>query len=347
MKKKIGLYVVVLVLAGVTAYTLMSKAKRSTLDTESANFAYNDTAAITKIHIQQKSGSQVTLEQRENGEWWVNDQYPARWSNVKLLLYTLKQVAVKYPASDKAMNTVIQSIATVGKKVEFYSGDKKVRVWYIGGTTSDQMGTYMVLGDNESDEKAEQPYITYIPGFEGFINSRFYTDYNDWKSNVVLITTPPKMESVTVEHTGLPDSSFVIKVLGVNKFELTDLNNKVINKPDTFAIKQYLAYCSELRIDGFLTGKSTPEIDSVKRTQPFTTITIRLKDGYEQKMKLFSKKVVQDEVDQTLGIKLLKDPNYAYILFNKDKEFGLAQYLVFGKLIQSRDYFLRPAFVKK
>jgi hypothetical protein len=347
MKRKIGLYVIVLVLAGVTAYTLMKKAKRSTLDTDSASFAYNDTASISKIHILLKSGSEVSLERNKNGEWWVNGKYPARKSNVKLLLYTLKQVAVKYPVSDKAMTTAIQSISTKGKRVEFFKGDKKVRVWYIGGTTSDQLGTYMVLGDNESDEKAEQPYITYIPGFEGFLNSRFYTDYNDWKSNVLISTTPPQMESVTVEHTGMPDSSFVINVLGVNKFTLTDLNKHVINKPDTFAIKQYLAYCSDLGIDGFLTGKSTPEIDSVKRTKPFTTITIRLKNGYEQKMKLFSKKVVPDEVDQTLGVKLLKDPNHAYILFNKDQEFGLAQYLVFGKLIQSREYFLHPAFVKK
>lgn len=80
---------------------------------------------------------------------------------------------------------------------------------------------------------------------------------------------------------------------------------------------------------------------------PFTTITVNLKNGKEQKMKLFAKKPIADQIDQTLGVKFTKDPNHAYMLFNNDQEFALVQYNMFGKLIQSRQYFLRPAFVKK
>lgn len=163
----------------------------------------------------------------------------------------------------------------------------------------------------------------------------------------VLRTTPPEIKSVTVEHTGMPDSSFNINVLGVNKFALTDLNNVNIANADTFAIKQYLSYCTFLEVDNYLTGQSDREIDSVKRSIPFTTITIKLKNGTEQKMKLFSKTPPTDAVDATLGVKLLKDPNHAYMLFNKDQDFALVQYLMFGKLIQSRPYFLKSRFVKK
>ncbi|MCD6067475.1 MAG: hypothetical protein K0S33_2301 [Bacteroidetes bacterium] len=347
MKKKTGLYVIVLILVGVTAYTLVKKAKRSTLDSESATFSYNDTASITKIRILEKNGQEAILERKENKIWTVNGKFPAREKNVDLLLYTLKQIHVKYPASEKAMNTVIQSIATIGKRVEFYAGDKKIRVWYIGTTTPDHLGTYMVLGDTESDDKHEQAYVTYIPGFEGFLNTRFFTNYNDWKSNAIIATTPPEIFTVRVEHTGMPDSSFIIEVLGVNKFILTDLNKKAIANPDTFAIKQYLTYCCNLDVDTYLTGKSDTEIDSVKRSQPFTVITITLKNGLVQKMKLFNKKPLTDEVDETLGVKLMKDPNFAYMLFSNDQEFGVVQYLMFGKLIQSRDYFMHPAFVKK
>ncbi|HEY1040492.1 MAG TPA: hypothetical protein VGF30_13855 [Bacteroidia bacterium] len=347
MKKKILTYTIILVLTGITVFILVKKAGKSTLDSESSNFRYNDTASITKIFIQEKNGAKATLEKKSPGNWTINGQFPARKRNVELLLYTLKQIDVKFPASGKALPTVINSIATVGKKVEFWAGDEKVRVWYMGATTHDHLGTYMVLADPKTDEKEEQPYVTYIPGFEGFLNSRFYTELNSWKERSILTTTPPEIDYVKVEHTGMPDSSFIINVLGTNKFTLTDLNKKNINNPDTFAIKQYLSYCCFLEVDEFLTGQSNREIDSVKQTLPFTVITITLKNGKSQKMKLFAKKPVNDEIDETLGVKFTKDPNHSYILFNNDQEFGLAQYLMFGKLIQSREYFLHPAFVKK
>ena len=41
-----------------------------------------------------------------------------------------------------------------------------------------------------------------------------------------------------------------------NKFKLTDLKNAAIQQPDTFAIKQYLAYCTFLEVDNnFLISK--------------------------------------------------------------------------------------------
>src|SRR6202007_95104 len=103
------------VLAGVTAFILIKKAKKSTLDSESSTFKYSDTASITKIFIQEKNGATATLEKKD-GLWMINGKYEARKKNVDLLLYTLKQIDVRFPASEKALPTVIGSIATVGKK---------------------------------------------------------------------------------------------------------------------------------------------------------------------------------------------------------------------------------------
>lgn len=347
MNKKLFTYIFVLILIGLTAFIFIKKSKKTTLESESGDFKYNDTASITKIFIAEKNGATATLERKDKGNWMINGQFAVRKNNVNLLLYTLKQIAVKFPAGEKLQPTIIQSIATVGKKIEFYKGDERVKVWYLGATTPDYTGTYMVLADPDTDEKYEQTYVTYIPGFEGFLNSRFFTNVNDWKDPAVLRTTPPEIKSVTVEHTGLPDSSFNINVLGANKFALTDLNNKTLPNADTFAIKQYLSYCTFLEVDDYLTGQSSREIDSVKKSMPFTTITIKLKNGTEQKMKLFSKTPPPDAIDATLGVKLLKDANHAYMLFNKDQDFALVQYLMFGKLIQSRQYFLKTRFVKK
>jgi len=347
MKKRLLFYSLLLLLVGLTVFILVKKSKKSTLEDDSGSFAFKDTASITKIFIAEKNGKTALLERKDNGVWLLNGKYPVRKNNLQLLLYTLKQIAIKYPAGENLKKTIIQSIATVGKKIEFYAGNERVKIWYMGATTPDYTGTYMVLADPETDEKYEQTYVNYIPGFEGFLSSRFFTELNDWKDPSVLRTTPPEIETVSVDYTGIPDSSFIIHVLDKNKFKLTDLKNAAIQQPDTFAIKQYLAYCTFLEVDKFLTGQSNREIDSVKRSIPFTTITIKLKNGQEQKMKLFNKKVSEDAVDETLGVKLLKDPNHAYMLFNNDQDFALVQYLMFGKLIQSRSYFNNIRVVKK
>lgn len=169
MNKKLFTYIFVLILVGLTAFIFIKKSKKTTLESESGDFKYNDTAAITKIFIAEKNGATATLERKDKGNWTINGQFAVRKNNVNLLLYTLKQIAVKFPAGEKLQPTIIQSIATVGKKIEFYgSGNERVKVWYLGATTPDYTGTYMVLADPDTDEKYEQTYVTYIPGSRDF-----------------------------------------------------------------------------------------------------------------------------------------------------------------------------------
>lgn len=117
MSKKVIGYIFVLILVGLTAFIFIKKSKKTTLESESGDFKYNDTASITKIFIAEKNGATATLERKNKGNWTINGLFPARKNNVDLLLYTLKQIAVKFPAGEKLQPTIIQSIATVGKKM--------------------------------------------------------------------------------------------------------------------------------------------------------------------------------------------------------------------------------------
>ncbi|MCB9291126.1 MAG: hypothetical protein H6560_27725 [Lewinellaceae bacterium] len=55
---------------------------------------------------------------------------------------------------------MVESLATEGMKVELYDKDGGLlKAYYVGGSTSDERGTYMIM------EGAEQPYVpTFRPG---------------------------------------------------------------------------------------------------------------------------------------------------------------------------------------
>ena len=173
MKKKQSIIITALVvLATLTIYILLNK-KKSTISDKLNDFAVEDTASIDKIFIAEKNGKKALLERTEKG-WTVNGKYLARMDGINLLLYTFKRTQLKYPPGEKAKETIIRAIATEGKKVEIYQNGKRTKIWYVGASNPDQMGTFMLLSDPDTDEKYEEPAITYISGFEGFLNTRFF-----------------------------------------------------------------------------------------------------------------------------------------------------------------------------
>jgi hypothetical protein len=68
-------------------------------------------------------------------------------------------------------------MASKSTKIEIYSKGEKVKQYYVGHATQDNTGTYMLLTNTETDENYEEPFVTHIPGFEGFIYSLFNRSY--------------------------------------------------------------------------------------------------------------------------------------------------------------------------
>jgi hypothetical protein len=67
-------------------------------------------------------------------------------------------------------------MAAKSTKIEIYSKGEKVKQYYVGHATQDNTGTYMLLTNPETDKNYEEPFITHIPGFEGFLSTRYLTE---------------------------------------------------------------------------------------------------------------------------------------------------------------------------
>ena len=301
------------------------------------NFAVTDTAAVTRVIISDKAGKKVVLRRDEGaGSWTVNQKFTARPDAMKTLLTTIHSVAVKSPVGVKARETILKWMITGATKVEIYQGENRVRMYYVGSDTQDQLGTYMLLSDPETEENAEAPFIMEIPGFNGYLTTRFFTSESDWRDRTVFRYTPPEIKSIRVEHLKPQVPGFQLNLINAYSFTL-ESNSGAPLPFDTIRAKQYITYYGAVGFEAIEDKIQAAKKDSVIKSGPAHIIKLTDTKNQVTTVKLFLKQGDGESRDTTQKIYI--DPDRMYALIN-DKDFVLVQYYVFGKLLQMPEYFL-------
>lgn len=336
-KSSITIILILSVLAGISIYVYKNKSKSTTLDTEASNFKFKDTANVDKIFLADKDGKALTLERIE-GVWMLNNTYKVRPDIMETLLKTIATVEVKSPVSKLGKENVIKVMASKSVKVEIYSKGEKVKQYYVGHTTQDHLGTYMLLTNLETNENYSAPFITHIPGFDGFLNTRFITDEIDWRDRSVINIRPPQIKYIKMELHEIPDSSYIIDLISMQRFTLKTLKGKNLPFQES-RIKQFIAYFLNVNCEAALDEKSNLVDSLTKKALPFATITITDRNSKTQSINLFHKEPNASK-NAEYGVDYKYDPDRLYIRYNDDKAFGLGQFYVFGKILQTYAYFL-------
>lgn len=336
-KSSIAIILILSVLAGISIYVYKNKSKSTTLDTEASNFKFKDTANVDKIFLADKDGKALTLERIE-GVWMLNNTYKVRPDIMETLLKTIATVEVKSPVSKLGKENVIKVMASKSVKVEIYSKGEKVKQYYVGHTTQDHLGTYMLLTNLETNENYSAPFITHIPGFDGFLNTRFITDEIDWRDRSVINIRPPQIKYIKMELHEIPDSSYIIDLISMQRFTLKTLKGKNLPFQES-RIKQFIAYFLNVNCEAALDEKSNLVDSLTKKALPFATITITDRNSKTQSINLFHKEPNASK-NAEYGVDYKYDPDRLYIRYNDDKAFGLGQFYVFGKILQTYAYFL-------
>jgi len=338
------LIAVLALLAGISFYLATNKDKTSTVDKESRDFKVEDTAAVTKIFLANKNGDQSTVEKTEKG-WVVNNKYVCRPEAIKNLLYTMKVMEVKSPVAKAAKPNILKAMSAQSIKVEVYRGNELIKQYYIGSENQYNDGTYMLLTDIETGRNYEEPYLLHIPGFNGFLSTRFIVKENEWRDRTVAAFTPPQLREIKVENGEYPDSSFTIQLKSTNDFVLTGRN--VVALPfDELKMKQYIAYFQNLQYEGLLESDNKRLTDSLKNVIAYYTISITDKNDKKTVMDFLRKKSTP-ELNQKYDFDYVYDPDRLYLRFNNDQEYAVIQYFVFGKVLQTYKYFQPQSSVKK
>jgi hypothetical protein len=339
MIKKNRIAIILVILMGSLTFWFVVKNNKGTIRAEMKSFAVKDTAAIDKIFLADKNGRNLTLERGKDGFWTVNGKYGVRMDALETLMETFARIDVKEPVGKKAQDNVMKRLAAKAVKCEIYQHGELTKAYYVGSETPDKTGTEMIMIDVNSMKAMERPFITYIPGFEGYLTTRYFTEERGWRDRTIFKYNPNDIKSVRMEVPYNKTYGYELTVKGNNDYEIKMLSdNKIVADVDPLAVKQYLSYFQILSFESFEVDLKQPQIDSVLKSQPINILTVTDKNGKQNKVKFYARTPKDEELDKD-GKPIKFDQDRMDALLNNGVDFVMVQFFMFGKVMPSVDYF--------
>ena len=327
------LYIILLLLLAITSYYIVNNSN-TTIKGAYSNFAFADTASITKIFIVDKTGEKVTLE-RKKGYWEVNNKYRVRIDAIEMLLKTIKDVEVKAPVPKSALETQIKHLSVKSVKVEIYAGgNKPAKIYYVGGATDDNQGTYMLI------ENSTKPYIVHLPGFFGYLSTRYFTEEKLWRQSWIFRSNYEDIASVRLDYPKDESKGFTAVNIGNNKFELyRNFDNQKISVFDTTQVKLFIGNFMSIGYEAPIVDMVPQKRDSLVNVKPEKIYTVKLKDNTEQSLRLYLIKAEEGRAD-SFGTPIDNDPDRLYGFYDGFKELVTVQTLSINPVTKEINDFL-------
>ncbi|MCK9218545.1 MAG: hypothetical protein PHF97_07740 [Bacteroidales bacterium] len=351
--KNIFLLVIVLSLIAIVLWLTQSN---STFKRELSNFALDDTSNVTMIFLSDKNNNSVKLTKKAPGKWMVNDKYSAQKLSVEGLLKTMMELQVSQPVANAAQDNIIKEMAVNAVKVEIYQWvyrvhlfgiihwfphEKLTKVFYVGGATQNNLGSFMLM------ENSSRAFITFVPGFRGFVSPRFSPIEKYWRDYSVFKKAIPEIARVRVEIPQTPELSYEIRNNGKNVFSFLSLvDNRELPEYDTLKVLNFLSGFRNLSFETLINDMDPVRKDSILASQPFIIITLTDTSGISKTIKTYHKQGPEGQTDPE-GHSLPYDLDRLYALVNDGKDFTLIQYFSFDKVLRPKTYFLKEMPGKK
>ena len=346
MKKNKLSLILTIILIVIAGLLIWNNRFLSTLRGTSADFSVWDTASITKLYLADRLDHESLLERHPDG-WTVND-FKAHDEKVNQLLNTLYKIHVRMPVSVASHDNIIKQLAVSSTKVEIYQivprinlfnkvklfpREKCTRVFYVGDATMDSNGTFMLK------EGSDQPYIVNIPGFRGYISTRFAANPDEWRDHVIFQESLADIQTLTMEFGGDPMRGFKVDNVGKHQYQLTRLGDNQDLPFDTLKVINLLSSFSDLRYEELLSNKTAQErMDSIRQSPFLYKITLENKQGEVKSLKAYQKKV--QSVFDIPETEWIDDEDRMYAFIDNDKDLVLIQYYIFDKILKDVNYYM-------
>jgi len=321
------------------------KSNSGTFKDSEKNFAVKDTATVTKIFLADKKNRTILLERINQGDWMLNNAFPARQSGVELLLETMKNLMPKYPVPKNAHDNIVLQLAAQSVKVEVYQmvyridlfdriklfpHEKLTKTYYVGTATADNMGSFMLM------EGADVPFVVHLLGFRGYVAPRYSTLEKEWRDHGIFKTKLYDIREVIMEIPREPENSY--KVMNMEDgITLLRLQTKEVIPYDTLKMLNFLTAFTDVRFEALLVDFDTERMDSIVNSMPKNVVTLIDKNGTQTSIKTFYKANADRSFDPE-GNVYPYDIDRLYALVNNEQDFVLIQYYVFDKVLRPLSY---------
>lgn len=343
MKRNIFLLLGFLLLAGLGffAYRLISKKGKSDDKVAAFNFEITDTASVDRIIITEPNGLEIEVV-RDGKNWTRSSGECVQISLVNSILDAAYNVRFKGYIPENGVKNVTNRMATIGTKVQFFVNGDWYKTWYIGSSTPDHYGTYMLV-ESEEYGKSDLPVIAELKNMKGIISPRFFADPRRWECTRIFAYEPNEIQEVSVRFTQRPDRSFQLKKKG-NTHVVTQNNRPVQVHPQM--ISRYLLNYRRVHFELPNFELTDRQVDSVRKSTPFCILEVKSTKGEDIKLRMFRRKSDsgEKEVDD-FGDEVDYDINRFWCELPGGK-LVKCQYFVFNPLTMGKIYFTYPVASK-
>lgn len=323
-------FILTIVLLFVAALTFVFIYEVTSKDSnEYYDFSINDTSSVTKIIIWDKSPDTVFLSRQKNNLWLVNNSFKARPDGIETLLETIYRIRLRNFPQKSALPRILKTMATYGKHIDLYIDHKIAKSFTVGTETPDQLGTYMLM------DGFETPVATHIPGFNGYLSSRFFIREDLWRTREIW-SYEKEIASVDVSY---PDSTSFKLIKENNTFSL--IGPSGINlSADNMSSQAFFKGIRKAQYEGMIipTDKAWDKSDSIQLTPPVGIFKVAYIDGKIIKMKIYRVPGGPDWLDGE-GKPQRYDPD-RYYAFISDGRFVLTQRFGLQHVLKSYRAFL-------
>lgn len=346
--KKYRTSIILLAVLAIIAAVMLITNSGGTFRKKSNLFAVSDTSNITKFFLADKNNNTVKVVRSADGSWVLNDKYEVNPTMVDVMLKTFIRIDTKAPVAKSTRNTIIRLMAGKSVKTEIYQKvyrinlfnsiklfphEKLTRTYYVGDATMDNSGTFMLM------EGTEEPYIVNIPGFRGFVSTRYSAMEGDWRSHSVFKFRVPEISSVSVKFNEKPEKSFLITNQNNRMFTLTStIDNRNIANFDTIKAVEFLSMFRNLNYERVLDEMTKTKRDSILESMPTYEITLVDKLGKTHTLTTWKRKADIGQLDLD-GNQAVWDLERMYALVDNSEFLVSVQYFVFNDIFVPLQWF--------
>lgn len=335
--KSTSILIVAVVVLGAIAIWVMKTDSSKGGGRAFSDFKIENIENITKFVITESTGNVAELE-KEGEEWRLNGQFKARHENVELLLKTFKHIAVQSAVPSELKKTVVANMAARNKKVEIFENGELTKTYFVGSPTKDHYGTYMLLEKN--GRKSSEPYVMHLPGFNGFLESRFFTNVNDWKYSGVFVYDPLEISSIEVDFYAKPSDSYKVNQLA-KIVSLMDSEGNPVKGANKSLVENYILNYEKIYFNRIADYDETQVDSIVAANNPVYTISVTDVSNKTKTVDFYLKMSENPTINEVTGEENIWDTDYIHGNVRGDREMLVFQYFALGNVFAPKSYFIQ------
>ncbi|SEP57215.1 DUF4340 domain-containing protein [Neolewinella agarilytica] len=283
MNRTLILLLAVLLLGGIAWYATTAGAAPEKVSERGNDrqFGYSNIDEVHRIFIADRKEHTATFT-RGGVTGWLVDGRPANENIMKNMMTTLQKIDIQSLPTSKAVPNMVKNLATEGILVQLFDeAGKKLRGYYIGGSTNDEMGTFAIM------EGSENPYIVQMTGWTGNIRARFNLWDDDWRDKVYFRIDPDRVERFSIEYPTIRNKSFLLEKQG-SQYQLKPFYESEQTGRD---IARGVAEGILARYEKYYVNRYQNEdekgMEEAKEKLPFAIITLKEEGEDEKVMELY------------------------------------------------------------